>query len=69
MNRPSDLDLLLELLGELLLLLIAPGPLQRGHLPAQRLDALLHVAAELLQALGETPQFFGIDDGLRHGRG
>ena len=69
MNRAEHLNLLLELLGELLLLLIAPRPLQRGQLPAERRDALLHVGAELLEAQGETPQFFGIDNGLRHGDG
>ena len=39
-----------------------------ANCPLKRLDALLHVGAELLQALGESPQFFGIDNGLRHGQ-
>jgi hypothetical protein len=57
---------LLELLGEFLLFLIAPGAFQGRHLGSQRGDAVLDLAAELLQILGEPPQFFGVDNGLRH---
>jgi hypothetical protein len=56
----ESLNLLGELVGKLLLFLVAPRPLQRGQLPVERLDPLLGVAAELLQALGKPPQFFGI---------
>ena len=67
LNEPAErLNLPLELLAELLLLLIAPGALEHGELSAQRLDPLLNVGTELFEALGEAPQFLGIDDGLRH---
>lgn len=58
---------LLELFGEFLLFLVPPGPFQGRHLGPQRSDAFLHIAAELPETLGEPPQFFGIDNGLRHG--
>ena len=57
-----------KLLGELLVLLVAPGPAQVVQLASQRGDPLLNVVVELLQVQGEASQFFGIDDGLRHGR-
>ena len=59
-------DVLLEFLGELLLFLVAPGPFQGHHLGPQRGNAVLHVAVELLETLREPPQFFRIDNGLRH---
>src|SRR5271165_1238907 len=58
---------LLELFGEFLLLLVPPGPLQGYHLGPQRGHALLDLAAEFPEVLREPPQFFGVDDGLRHG--
>ena len=58
---------LLELFGEFLLFLVPPGPFQGRHLGPQRGDAVLDLAAELLEILGEPPQFFGVDNGLRHG--
>ena len=66
-NRASVWISCWNFIGELSLFLIAPGPFQRGHLPVDHGNALLDVVVELIQGLRETPQFFRIDDRLRHG--
>jgi len=63
----ETLDLLLELLGELLLLLVAPSFTQGAQLNPEQVYADLYVGAELLKALRELTQFFRVDNSLWHG--
>jgi hypothetical protein len=58
---------LLELLGELHMLLVAPGVAEPRHLRVQSGQSLPQVAIELLEVMRETPQFQGINDCLGHG--
>ena len=54
----------LEFLRELLVLLIAPGIRQARHLRVQAGYPFAQVAVELLEMVGESPQFQGINNGL-----
>ena len=63
---PQRLHGLLELLGKLLVLLVLPGVAQRREARVQQDHAVVEVAVEALQFLGELPHFFRIHDCLRH---
>src|SRR5688572_14390110 len=62
----DDLHVLVEVLDEFLVLLVSPRRAQGVQLCAQRRQPLLEFLVELLEVVGETTQFDGVDDGLRH---
>src|SRR4051794_6757954 len=64
----QHLHRLVELLGELGVLLVAPGVAEADHLAVQGGQAGLQVGVEALQVVGEAAQLRGVNDGLRHGR-
>jgi hypothetical protein len=68
LNRTRDLfEMVLKLLGKFVVLLIPPTRVQTMDLVGQRCQPIFEFVAELSELLRETPQFRGIDNGLRHG--
>src|SRR5262249_8075163 len=63
----DDVQGLREFLGELVVLLVAPGIAQISELALKRRHAIAQVRVELLQILGKTTQFIRISYGTRHG--
>lgn len=59
-------QVLLELFGELQVFLIAPRTAERMELAGKSRRSVGQVLIELLEHLGEEPQFTGINDGLCH---
>jgi hypothetical protein len=62
----DDVHRLLELLGELLVLLVAPGVAQADELAVQACHAIAQLGVEELEMVGEAPQLDGVDDRLGH---
>jgi hypothetical protein len=58
---------LLELLEKLLVFLISPTGAERLHLAVQRGELILGLGTEAPEGGGESAEFIGIDDCLRHG--
>ena len=57
---------LLELVGKLCVLLVLPRVAERGETRLQCGNFRLEIGVEPFQLLGESPDFFGINNGLRH---
>ena len=55
--------------GEFLVFLIAPGGGEVDHLTLQHRHAILQLIDELLEAMGEAPEFLRVDNRLRHNIG
>jgi hypothetical protein len=62
----ENLDRLGKVRLELVVFLIAPGIAEGGKLPLQDRELSAHLGIEVLQMLGKTPQFGGIDKCPRH---
>src|SRR5262249_7485431 len=62
----DDLSGLLEFLDELVMLLVAPGVAQGHQLAVQHRHSTVKVVVELLQIMGKSAEFLGVDDSVRH---
>src|SRR5687767_2020937 len=58
----------LERLGELPLLLVAPGALQAPQARVESGEEAVKLVVEAVEFLGESPELGGVDNGFGHGR-